>query len=207
MNIGMQLLVLLFSIIVHEVAHAYAALKNGDPTAKLAGRLTLNPIPHIDPVGSIVLPLLLKVAGAPFIFGWAKPVPVNPYNYRNPRWGEITVSFSGPASNLLLAAIFTALYKMGAVWGLGGAGLLRLAEMGMWINAVLAVFNLIPIPPLDGSHILAAVLPANLARMYEHLEPVGFILLLALFYTGIISAILLPISRGILQLLLVLIPI
>jgi Zn-dependent protease len=205
MNVGIWVLVLLFSIIIHEVAHGYVALRNGDPTAKLAGRITLNPIPHIDLMGSIILPVLLLVANSPFLFGWAKPVPVNPMNYRNLRWGEATVSLAGPGSNLLLAVMFALFYKLGLVLGMGGLGLAKLAETGMKVNVILAVFNLIPIPPLDGSHILATMLPYNLARLYAQLEPFGFIILLVLFYTGIISFILLPIYKVLLGLLVLLI--
>ncbi|MBM4283989.1 MAG: site-2 protease family protein [Deltaproteobacteria bacterium] len=189
MEIGLIVVVLLFSIIIHEVAHGYAALMNGDPTARLAGRITLNPLPHIDLVGTIILPLLLLATKTGMIFGWAKPVPVNPYNFRNLRWGEITVSLAGPLSNLLLAAVFAFLYHL----DLGGPGLKKLAYAGVVVNIFLALFNLIPIPPLDGSHIVAALLPYNLARLYQYLEPFGFILLIALFYTGVVGFFLFPI--------------
>jgi Zn-dependent protease len=205
MHVGIWVLVLLFSIIIHEVAHGYVALRNGDPTAKLAGRITLNPVPHIDLVGSIILPLLLLVANSPYLFGWAKPVPVNPMNFRNLRWGEFAVSLAGPGSNFLLAVMFALFYKLGLALGMGGLGLAKLAETGMKVNVILAVFNLIPIPPLDGSHILATILPYNLARLYAQLEPYGFIILLVLFYTGIISFILLPIYKVLIGLLVLLI--
>ena len=190
--------VLLFSIIVHEVAHGYVALINGDPTAKFSGRLTLNPLPHIDLIGSIVLPLLLLVTKAGVIFGWAKPVPVNPLNFRDLRWGEIAVSAAGPLSNLALAVVFAFLLKS----GLGGVGLMKMAFYGVSINIFLALFNLIPIPPLDGSHLLAAVLPPPLARSYQSLEPFGFILILVLFYSGLMGMVLMPIYRLIAGLLL-----
>ena len=183
--------VLLFSIVVHEVAHGYVALKNGDPTARLLGRLTLNPVPHIDPIGSIFLPLLLLVTGSPILFGWAKPVPVNPLNFRNYRWGEITVSAAGPLSNLALAVLFSFLLRL----GFANLGLMKMALWGVQINIFLALFNLIPIPPLDGSHILAILLPRDLARVYAYLEPVGFVLILVLFYTGIMGLFLMPLYR------------
>ncbi len=148
-------LVFLFSVIIHEVAHGYVALRNGDPTAKIMGRLTLNPVPHIDPVGSILLPGLLLLSHAGILFGWARPVPVNPLNYRDYRWGEITVSAAGPLSNLALAVIFAFILRL----SLGNIGLATLAYYGVSINIFLALFNLIPIPPLDGSHILAMLLP------------------------------------------------
>jgi len=190
---ALMAVVLLFSIIIHEVAHGYVALLNGDPTARMLGRITLNPIPHIDPVGSILLPLLLLISQSSFLIGWAKPVPVNPLNFRNYRWGEFAVSAAGPVSNLVLAAIFSALLRL----GLENPGLTQLAYYGVSINIILALFNLIPIPPLDGSHILALVLPRELARLYSYLQPVGFFLILILFYTGILGAILMPLYRQI----------
>ncbi len=186
-------LVFLFSVIVHEVAHGYVALRNGDPTAKIMGRLTLNPVPHIDPVGSSLLPGLLMLSHSPVLFGWARPVPVNPLNFRNYRWGEITVSAAGPLSNLALAAVFAYILRL----DLSNLGLVTLAVYGVKINIFLALFNLIPIPPLDGSHILAMLLPPHLLRLYRYLDPVGFILILILFYTGIMGAILMPLYRAI----------
>jgi Zn-dependent protease len=189
--------VLLFSVIVHEVAHGYVALLNGDPTARMLGRLTLNPVPHIDPVGTILLPLLLYIANLPII-GMAKPVPVNPLNYRNYRWGEFAVSAAGPVSNLVLAALFSLVLHL----GFQNPGLMAMARIGVSLNILLALFNLIPIPPLDGSHILAIFLPRELARLYNYLQPVGFILILILFYTGVMTAILMPLYRRIFFLLL-----
>ncbi len=193
-----MVVVLFFSVIVHEVAHGYLALLNGDPTAKLSGRITLNPIPHIDPIGTLLLPALLVLSGARLLFGWARPVPVNPMNFRNYTWGELTVSAAGPLSNLALAVVFALLLRL----NLGNVGLMKLAYYGVSINIFLALFNLIPIPPLDGSHVLAAVLPRDLLRLYRHLEPVGFILILVLFYTGIMGALIMPVYRQIARLLL-----
>lgn len=191
-------LVFLFSVIIHEVAHGYVALRNGDPTAKIMGRLTLNPVPHIDPVGSVLLPALLLLSNSGILFGWARPVPVNPLNFRNYRWGEIAVSAAGPLSNLALAAGFAYLVRL----ELGGVGLMTLAFYGVKINIFLALFNLIPIPPLDGSHILSILLPPNLLRLYRHLDQVGFILILILFYTGIMGIFLMPLYRAIVTFLL-----
>jgi Zn-dependent protease len=198
MEAVLMAIVLLFSVIVHEVAHGYVALLNGDPTAKMLGRITLNPGPHIDPIGTIVLPLLLLLSHAGILFGWAKPVPVNPLNYRNYRWGEFAVSAAGPVSNLALAALFSVLIRV----GFENPGLMQMAYFGVSINIFLALFNLIPIPPLDGSHILALFLPRELARLYDYLQPVGFVLILVLFYTGILSALLMPLYRQIALLLL-----
>jgi len=191
LEMALMAVVLLFSVIVHEVAHGYVALRNGDPTAKMLGRITLNPIPHIDPIGTILLPALLLMSGAGIIFGWAKPVPVNPMNFRNYRWGEITVSAAGPLSNLALAVVFSYVLQLGPP----NLGLMQMALLGVKINIFLALFNLIPIPPLDGSHIVSTLLPRDLARMYAYLEPVGFILILVLFYTGIMGMFLMPVYR------------
>jgi Zn-dependent protease len=195
---ALMVVVLLFSIIIHEIAHGYVALLNGDPTARMLGRITLNPVPHIDPVGSLLLPLLLLLSQSSFLIGWAKPVPVNPLNFRNFRWGEFAVSAAGPVSNLALAAIFSALLRL----GLENPGLTQLAYYGVSINVTLALFNLIPIPPLDGSHILALVLPRELARLYSYLQPVGIVLILILMFTGILWAILLPLRLQIIRLML-----
>ena len=191
LEMALMAVVLLFSVIVHEVAHGYVALRNCDPTAKMLGRITLNPIPHIDPIGTILLPALLLMSGAGIIFGWAKPVPVNPMNFRNYRWGEITVSAAGPLSNLALAVVFSYVLQLGPP----NLGLMQMALWGVKINIFLALFNLIPIPPLDGSHIVSTLLPRDLARMYAYLEPVGFILILVLFYTGIMGMFLMPVYR------------
>ncbi len=202
LDAALMVVVLFFSVIVHEVAHGYVALMNGDPTAKFSGRITLNPIPHIDPIGTVFLPLLLLITGSRFLFGWARPVPVNPLNFRDYKWGEITVSAAGPLSNLALAMAFAFLLHLGFRLGLGNLGFMKLAYYGVSINIFLALFNLVPIPPLDGSHLLSAVLPRELNRLYQQLEPVGFILILILFYTGILGAVLMPIYRLIARLLL-----
>jgi Zn-dependent protease len=191
LEMALMAVVLLFSIVVHEVAHGFVALKNGDPTARMLGRLTLNPIPHIDPIGTVLLPLLLLFSGVGIIFGWAKPVPVNPLNFRNYRWGEITVSAAGPLSNLALAVIFSYVLRLGPI----NMGFMKMALWGVQINIFLALFNLIPIPPLDGSHILSILFPRNLARLYAYLEPVGFILIIVLFYSGLMGLILMPVYR------------
>lgn len=197
LDISLMAVVLLFSVIIHEVAHGYVAWLNGDPTARLSGRITLNPIPHIDPIGTILLPILLLVTGSRVLFGWARPVPVNPSYFRNYRLGEVTCSFAGPASNLLLAVLFAYLLR----FKLGGPGLVLLAYYGCTINIFLALFNLLPIPPLDGSHLVAAFLPYRLLQLYRYLEPVGFIIILLLFYTGLMGRIIMPIYRQIAALL------
>jgi Zn-dependent protease len=187
--IVIQIVILLFSVIVHEVAHGYVALLNGDPTAKISGRLSFSPLPHIDLVGTILLPAILILSHSGVIFGWAKPVPVNPLNFRNYRWGEISVSASGPLSNILLACIFALLLRLGG----NNPGLVFMCYYGCIINLFLAVLNLLPIPPLDGSRILMPLLPHPLDRYYAQLEPVGFIILLALLYFGLLDYLIMPV--------------
>lgn len=176
--------ILFFSVIVHEVAHGYAALRLGDETALYSGRLTLNPIPHIDPVGTIILPLFLVISHSPFLIGWAKPVPVNPYNFVNPRQDFAKVGAAGPLANIALALISAMLLTVINLAGLMTsfeliAGLL---QYSVFINILLAVFNLIPIPPLDGSRILAAILPYDKAYKYERMMRFGpFLTLIVLW--------------------------
>lgn len=158
----------ILSIIFHEVAHGYIADLLGDPTARYAGRLTLNPLPHIDPVGSVVIPGILALTGSSFLIGWAKPVPYNPYNLKNQRWGEALVSVAGPLTNILLAILFGLVLRFfgGALPG-EGASILIIATLA---NLSLAILNMIPIPPLDGSKVLKSFLPYILAASYARLE-------------------------------------
>lgn len=159
--------ILVMSVVIHEVAHGVAANYLGDPTAKLQGRLTLNPLPHVDPMGSVILPGILALSSAPFLFGWAKPVPYNPYNFqRGGRWGEAFVAAAGPAANLALAVVFAFAIRFGLV----PPEALSLATAIVFLNVLLALFNLIPIPPLDGSKILSALLPRSLALSYARVR-------------------------------------
>lgn len=169
MTIVLAFIILILSIIAHEVAHGYAADSLGDPTARLAGRLTLNPLPHIDPVGSVIIPALLIFTGSPIFFGWAKPVPYNPYNLRNHRWGEMLVALAGSATNILLAIIFGLIVRFGSAFGLN-AMMLSLAATITFINLFLGLFNLIPFPPLDGFTALRAALPWNVSSSLRFLE-------------------------------------
>lgn len=165
--------IFVFSVIIHEVAHGLAAYAQGDNTAKMAGRLTLNPIPHIDIFGSIILPLLLVLSSSPMVIGWAKPVPFNPYNLRNQKWGEAIVAFAGPLSNIAIAVIFGSLIRLGLFTSLTDPFLYIVL-----INLVLATFNLVPIPPLDGSKILFSLFPNRLANFRNFMETNGFIVLI-----------------------------
>jgi len=193
--------ILLFSVVIHELAHGYVALRLGDPTAKQMGRLTLNPVPHIDMVGSILVPLMsLLVAGRVFI-AWAKPVPVNPLNFSHQKRDDVLVTIVGPLSNIILA-LFCAI----AVIGLGHAAsvvdaldspfanqalefLLKMFYGGIYLNVVLAVFNLIPVPPLDGSHVLASLLPAEAAEKYRRVGFFGIFIIIFLMQV--------PVFRGV----------
>jgi Zn-dependent protease len=169
MEIFLTLVVLILSVIVHEVAHGYAANSLGDPTARLAGRLTLNPIPHIDLMGSIVLPALLVLTSSPILFGWAKPVPYNPFNLKNHRWGETFVALAGVATNFLLAIIFGLIVRFSPIIGLDATAV-SLAATIAFINLFLGLFNLIPFPPLDGFTALRSALPWHLSSNLQRLE-------------------------------------
>ncbi len=182
--------ILLFSVIVHEVAHGWMALRLGDPTARDAGRITFNPLPHIDPVGSVLLPAVLVMTGASFFLAWAKPVPVNPAYFKHPRRDDILVSAIGPISNLVVAFFcaiaFAALYHVvqagsqdpSTAAGYAAEAGLNMLAVGIPINVVLALFNLLPVPPLDGSHILASLLPERAAHAYRQIGFMGILLLL-----------------------------
>ncbi|MDE2796259.1 MAG: site-2 protease family protein [Gemmatimonadota bacterium] len=194
--------VLLFSVVVHEVAHAWQALREGDTTARDLGRITLNPIPHLDPVGSLIVPVLLYFLPGNFLFGWAKPVPVNPRNYRNYRAGDIRVSLAGIVANLCLVALCAGLLAMLAALqgipffsGAVGTNIASMATYGVFINLILAYFNLIPIPPLDGSHVLYHLLPPAVGARYREMGRYGITLLFltVVLFPGAFSAVLSPV--------------
>lgn len=182
---------LIMSIVVHEVSHGVVADALGDPTARLQGRLTLNPVSHIDPVGSIFVPLIMLLLPGNFIFGWARPVPYNPYNLRNQRWGEAIVAAAGPIVNIIIAILAGMLIRFGI--GTLPGSLIEVASFVVLMNLILAIFNLIPIPPLDGSKILFAILPQTMQRLRIELERFSFVLVLifVFFFWSAISPILL----------------
>jgi Zn-dependent protease len=171
--------VFVISIVVHECAHGLVALWNGDPTARDAGRLTLNPLSHVDPIGSIILPGLLLLTRSPFLFGWAKPVPVDTARLRHPVNDQLKVALAGPASNLLLALVFAALVRVSPEQGFF-APLRAMGYAGVTLNCLLALFNLIPIPPLDGSWVLMRFLPLRHIVVLQQFRMAGMVLIVAL---------------------------
>lgn len=195
----------IFAITVHEVAHGYVASRLGDQTARLAGRLTLNPIKHIDLIGTVVLPLILLAVGS-IIFGWAKPVPVEWRNLRRPKQDMAWVAVAGPGANLVMMLLWAGIGKlsvgMGQTFGGFAEPLLYMSVAGITINIVLMVLNLLPIPPLDGSRVVSSFLPPRLEEKYNRLEAYGLIILLALLLTGVLGWFLWPIISGIQSVLL-----
>lgn len=193
----------LLAITLHEAAHGYVARHFGDPTADLAGRITLNPLRHIDPVGTLLVPASILALSSLFgaggiLFGWAKPVPVNFSRLRNPKADMLWVAAAGPFTNLIMALGWAILFRI-ALIGEPGAytlPLLKMADAGMQINAVLMVLNLLPLPPLDGGRIAVSLLPHHLAWRFARLEPYGFPILLVLLFTGVLGAILWPLIAG-----------
>lgn len=188
-----QIAILIFSVVIHEVSHGFVALALGDPTAKHLGRLTLNPLKHLDPFGSVILPMLLALANSPFLIGWAKPVPYNPYNLRNPfarfgtrnDWGPALVGAAGPFSNILIALIFGLGIRALSVFGGGlliAQDFIEIFSLIVLINLVLAIFNFVPIPPLDGSKVLFALLPYQWRALETFLQQYGFFLLLIFIF-------------------------
>lgn len=190
---------LLFAITVHEVAHGWVALKFGDKTALMMGRLTLNPIKHIDLIGTIIVPGILLVLGG-FIFGWAKPVPVTQRNLRNPRMNMAVVALAGPMANLVMAVLWALIMRLGFFIHQEGLAIGRpviwMGQAGIFVNLMLMILNLLPIPPLDGGRIVSNILPPRVAYHYDRLEPFGFLILLILLVTGILAGVLGPLVFG-----------
>ena len=191
---------LIFAITVHEVAHGWVANQRGDATAKMLGRLTLNPAKHIDPVGTILVPAVLYFTGSPFLFGWAKPVPINFNALKSPKQDMILVALAGPVSNFIMALLW--LLVVAFTLDMPDQFLLKMAGFGIAINLILGVFNLLPLPPLDGSRVVSALLPNHLAYQYNKLEVYGLYILLGLLFLGIFERVILPIVNFILNYLL-----
>ena len=199
---------LIASLSVHEAAHAWAADRLGDPTARLLGRLSLNPVVHIDPIGTLLFPLIAMMTNVPLI-GWAKPVPVDPRHLRHPKRDFALIAAAGPASNLIMAAIGAMIFAMIPLAAPGDIAaravvspLFTLVVEFVQLNVLLAVFNMIPVPPLDGGNVLLGVLPHAGARLVEQLRPYGFLILYALMLTGTLSYLLGPVAYSILRVLL-----
>ncbi len=189
-NFIFAIIILIISAVIHEISHGYAAYAMGDNTAKDAGRLSLNPFKHLDPYGSLIIPALTYLLGG-FIFGWAKPVPFNPYNLRNQKWGPALLAAAGPVSNFVIAIIFGLIIRNSASFAFLPAPFFDLATLIVFINLILGIFNLVPIPPLDGSKILFAILPASWRNIEISLERFGFIILIIFIFA--FSQILLPV--------------
>lgn len=189
---------LIIAMSVHEFAHGWVAYKLGDATAKHSGRLTLNPLAHIDPIGTVALPIFLYIAtGGQFVFGAAKPVPINFAALKNPKQDIVWIGASGPAANLIFASVLSGITKLIAL----PPTLSFIFTNLIFINVILGVFNLIPIPPLDGSRVLMGLLPDRLAARYAQMEPYGFLIVMLLFAMGILDLILIPLVRIVLRLL------
>lgn len=189
-SVIVSIIPLLLAITLHEAAHGYMAKRHGDATAFMLGRVTLNPLKHIDPIGTVILPIVLWVlSSGTFTFGYAKPVPVNFNNLNNPKRDMVTVAFAGPATNLLQALIWGLIAIFAGAMGLSGSAgqfVLGMCQAGLWINVIFFVFNLLPLPPLDGGRIAVGLLPREPSNLLARVEPYGFFVLLALLATGVL---------------------
>jgi len=197
-NFIFAIAVLIMSVVIHEVSHGYTAYALGDSTAKDAGRMSLNPFRHLDLFGSFIIPAITYLLGG-FIFGWAKPVPYNPYNLRNQKWGPALVGAAGPLSNFLVAVVFGLFIRYGSTFAFLPASFFQIATLLVFINLILGIFNLVPIPPLDGSKILFSVFPYDWRNIETFLEQFGFIILLIFLF--FFFQLLLPTVSGLFKLI------
>ncbi|MEE8327890.1 MAG: site-2 protease family protein [Nitrosomonadaceae bacterium] len=193
-GIAIFALPVILAITLHEAAHGYVAKQYGDLTAYAQGRVTLNPLRHIDPMGTIIVPLLLLAVSSPYLFGWAKPVPVNFGNLRHPKRDMLWVAAAGPGANLLMAFLWALVFKLGLAIPESNFSepMLLMGQAGILINVILLVLNLLPLPPLDGGRIAVSLLPQRIAYRFAQIEPYGFIILLALLFTGVLGAVIGP---------------
>ncbi len=195
-NIAVWSLPVLFAITIHEVAHGWVASKLGDNTAKMLGRLTLNPFKHIDPIGTVVVPLAMVLLQTGFVFGWAKPVPVNMRNLNSPRKDMAIVAAAGPISNLIMAVFWVFIFKLGSSVITDpniAKGIMAMGQAGIIINLILFIFNLLPIPPLDGSKVLSGIVPSSVSAIMDKIEPYGLFIVIGLLYFGVLNAIISPV--------------
>ena len=195
-NIAVWSLPVLFAITIHEVAHGWMASKLGDNTAKMLGRLTLNPFKHIDPIGTVVVPLAMVLLQTGFVFGWAKPVPVNMRNLNSPRKDMAIVAAAGPISNLIMAIFWVFIFKLGSAVITDpniAKGVMAMGQAGIIINLILFIFNLLPIPPLDGSKVLSGIVPSSVSAIMDKIEPYGLFIVIGLLYFGVLNTIISPV--------------
>ncbi len=202
--ISVAALPLIFAITLHEAAHGWVASRLGDPTARMLGRLTANPLPHIDPIGTVLVPILMLAFGG-FIFGWAKPVPVNTRHFKHPRRDMALVAVAGPLSNLLMAIAWGLVWKFSAAmpesWAWAATPLQMMGRLGLFLNLILMVLNLLPLPPLDGGRVLSWLLPTRLSLALDKIEPYGVFILIGLLFLGLWQTVIGPVTNVFLKLI------
>ena len=200
-KIAIWVMPVLLAITVHEVAHGWIASRLGDKTALMMGRLTLNPLKHVDPMGTILVPGLMMLLQSGFIFGWAKPVPITWQNLKHPKRDMALVAAAGPISNLLMGVAWALVIRLGLMLGESGLALVYMGIAGIFINTLLMVLNLLPLPPLDGGRVMTGLLPGPWAYKFSLIEPYGFFILIALLFSGVLGVILWPLISLVLGLL------
>lgn len=195
-TLAVYALPLLFAITLHEAAHAYAAKRFGDATAFMLGRMSLNPIKHIDPIGTVLIPVVLFLASSPFLFGYAKPVPVEFGNLRNPKRDMAWVALAGPAANLVMAFLWLVFEILLRATGFTEPFFLEMAKAGVWLNLVILALNLFPLPPLDGGRVVTSILPVRYAYRYAQIEPYGFFIVIGLVVLGLLRYWMVPVIQA-----------